>query len=117
MSCGCQDVVADRHDRGLESRGLIQPRLAPIVFMNRHISRFFKYTWGMRKTLDGYLDEQLGRGRGYLTKGEAMKTLARPFSDRVRRYRSTPGPAPSTRESETGFLPHPAAGRPGRRRS
>jgi hypothetical protein len=29
----------------------------------------------MRKTLDGYLDERLGRGRGYLTKVEAMKTL------------------------------------------
>jgi hypothetical protein len=29
----------------------------------------------MRKTLDGYLDERLGRGRGYLTKAEAMKTL------------------------------------------
>ena len=27
----------------------------------------------MRKTLDGYLDEQLGRGRAYLTKAEAMK--------------------------------------------
>jgi hypothetical protein len=30
----------------------------------------------MRKTLDSYLDEQLGRGRGYLTKAEAMKTLS-----------------------------------------
>ena len=29
----------------------------------------------MRKTLDGYLDEQLGRGRGYLTKTDAMKAL------------------------------------------
>jgi transcriptional regulator with AbiEi antitoxin domain of type IV toxin-antitoxin system len=29
----------------------------------------------MRKTLDRYLDEQLGRGRGYLTKAEAMKTV------------------------------------------
>jgi hypothetical protein len=29
----------------------------------------------MRKTLDAYLDERLGRGRGYLTKAEAMKTL------------------------------------------
>ena len=74
MSCGCRDVVSARHD-GPKSRGPVQQRAGPIVFINRHISRFFEYTWGMRKSLDGYLDEQLGRGCGYLTKAEAMKTL------------------------------------------
>src|SRR5207249_7454771 len=53
----------------------VHKMLAPIVFITQHISRFFAYTWGMSKTLDGYLDERLGRGRGYLTKAEAMKTL------------------------------------------
>ena len=75
MSCGCRDVVAAQHD-ARSSPGRVHRRLAPIVFINRHISRFFAYTWGMRKTLDGYLDEQLGLGRGYLTKAEAMKTLS-----------------------------------------
>ena len=74
MSCECRVVVAAQHD-GQESPRPVHKRLAPLVFIKRHISRFFEYTWGMRKTLDRYLDERLGRGRGYLTKAEAMKTL------------------------------------------
>ena len=115
MSCGCR--TASRSGMtGPESRGPVRRWLSPLVFINRQIYRFFEYTWGMRKTLDSYLDERLGRGRGYLTKAEAMKA-AGPLSDRVRRRRGTSDPAASARDSEARLLPHPEAGRPRCRRT